>query len=122
MQTNSLIILLLWVQGAYFALTGIWPLLHYPGFEKVTGPKTDVWLVKTVGALVSVIALLLLIAAIRKEVHISTIIAGMGSALALLIIDIIYVSKKVIRPVYLVDAGIEGVLLSIWVLYLYKIL
>lgn len=122
MQTNDLIILLLWVQGAYFVLTGIWPLLHYPSFEKVTGPKTDVWLVKTVGALVSVIALLLLIAAIRKEVHISSVIVGMGSALTLLIVDIVYVSRKVIRPVYLADAGTEGVLLGIWVLYLYKTL
>lgn len=122
MQINSLIILLLWVQGAYFGLTGIWPLLHYPSFEKITGPKTDIWLVKTVGALISVIAVFLLIAAIRKEAHISTVIAGMGSALALLIIDIVYVSKKVIRPVYLADAGTEGVLISIWVLYLYKTL
>jgi hypothetical protein len=122
MQINGLIILLLWVQGVYFALTGIWPLLHYPSFEKVTGPKTDVWLVKTVGALVSVIALLLLVAAVQREVSVSTMIAGVGTALALMMVDIIYVSKKVIRPIYLLDAIIEPVLIGIWMLHLCKIL
>lgn len=122
MQISSLIILLLWAQGAYFAITGLWPLFHYPSFEKVTGPKADVWLVKTVGALVSVIALLLLIAAVYREINVSTVIAGAGTAFALMMVDIIYVSKKVIRPIYLADAIIEMVLVSIWILYLYKML
>jgi hypothetical protein len=122
MHINSLIILLLWAQGAYFALTGIWPLLHYPSFEKITGPKTDVWLVKTVGALVCVTAALLLTAAARRELNLSTLIAGMGSAFALMMVDIIYVGKKVIRPVYLLDAIIEMIVLGIWMLYLYSIL
>lgn len=122
MQINGPIILLLWAQGAYFALTGIWPLLHYPSFEKVTGPKTDVWLVKTVGALVSVIALLLLVAAVRREVSVSTMIAGVGTAFALMMVDIIYVSKKVIRTIYLLDAIIELVLIGIWMLHLSRML
>src|SRR5438067_11801258 len=42
-------------QGAYFVATGIWPLLHMPSFEAVTGPKVDKWLVRTVGVLVSVV-------------------------------------------------------------------
>lgn len=122
MEISNLIILLLWAQGAYFAITGLWPLLHYPSFEKITGPKTDVWLVKTVGVLVSVIALLLLAAAVYREVHVSTVIAGMGSAFVLMMVDIIYVSKRVIRPVYLADAMIEGLIVGMWILYLYRIL
>jgi len=31
---------------------GIWSLVSIGSFQKVTGPKTDVWLVKTVGVLV----------------------------------------------------------------------
>jgi hypothetical protein len=122
MQISSLIILLLWAQGAYFAITGLWPLFHYPSFEKVTGPKTDVWLVKTVGALVSVIGLLLLRAAVYREINMSTVIAGAGSAFALMMIDIVYVSNRVIRPVYLADAIVEMIVVTIWMLYMYEIL
>jgi hypothetical protein len=114
MQHDSLTTLLLWAQGAYFALTGLWPILHYASFEKITGPKTDVWLVKTVGALVCVMAAILLRAALRNDVQIDTVIAAVGSAFALLMVDVIYVSKKVIRPVYLADAVIELLLISLW--------
>lgn len=38
-----------WVQGAYYIVTGMWPLLHIDSFQVVTGPKDNLWLVKTVG-------------------------------------------------------------------------
>jgi hypothetical protein len=43
------------LQAAYFLVTGLWPIVSRPTFEAVTGPKTDYWLVRTVGALASVI-------------------------------------------------------------------
>src|SRR5437870_12000828 len=43
---------LAWIQGAYFIVTGVWPLLSMDTFERVTGPKTDRWLVRTVAVLV----------------------------------------------------------------------
>ena len=52
---NGLMLTLAMIQGAYFLATGIWPLLHLASFMRVTGPKTDRWLVKTVGALVAVL-------------------------------------------------------------------
>jgi hypothetical protein len=45
------------IQAVYFLITGIWPLLHIESFMKVTGPKRDLWLVKTVGVLVTAIAM-----------------------------------------------------------------
>ena len=36
-------------QGVYFAATGVWPLIDMRSFERVTGPKADKWLVRTVG-------------------------------------------------------------------------
>jgi len=42
-------------QGAYFAATGVWPLVHMRSFEAITGPKADKRLVRTVGVLVTVI-------------------------------------------------------------------
>ena len=56
------------VQGVYFLLTGVWPLLSIRTFEAVTGPKVDRWLVKTVGLLVAVIGASLL-AEIEQDVR-----------------------------------------------------
>lgn len=39
--------------GWYYLMTGIWPLLHIRSFVWMTGPKTDRWLVKAVGGLVT---------------------------------------------------------------------
>jgi hypothetical protein len=38
------------LQALYYLATGLWPLVHLPSFEAVTGPKTDDWLVHMVGA------------------------------------------------------------------------
>lgn len=38
-------------QGPYYFATGVWPLVSMRTFEAVPGPKTDRWLVKTVGVL-----------------------------------------------------------------------
>jgi hypothetical protein len=35
-------------------MTGLWPLVSIGTFQQVTGPKTDLWLVKTVGVLIAV--------------------------------------------------------------------
>lgn len=105
---------LAWAQGAYFALTGIWALVDIDSFMWVTGPKTDVWLVKTVGALVLVIGGVLILAARRRTVTEETALLAGASALALAIIDVLYVSEHVIRPVYLLDAIPEVALVLLW--------
>ena len=116
-EINS-ITFLLWAQGGYFALTGIWPLLHYASFEKITGRKTDVWLVKTVGALLALIGILLIAAALNKDISIFVVMAAMGSAAILLLVDVVYVVRRVIRPVYLADGIAEFMLLSLWTIWL----
>ena len=37
------------VQAAFYVGTGVWPIVHRRSFERVTGPKTDFWLARTVG-------------------------------------------------------------------------
>jgi protein-S-isoprenylcysteine O-methyltransferase Ste14 len=59
--------LLAWVQAVYYLITGIWPLLSIKTFEKLTGPKTDKWLVKTVGVVVTVIGSVLMLAQSRQN-------------------------------------------------------
>lgn len=105
----------LWIQGIYFFITGIWPLVFYRSFETITGHKTDVWLVKTAGALLAVTGAALLNAVINTAPVNSTVfIIGTGSAVVLLIIDLVYVAKSVISKIYLVDACIQFLLIVLW--------
>ena len=101
-------------QGVYFSITGIWPLIDIDSFETVTGPKTDDWLVRTVGALVTAVALPILIAAYRGTIALELLVLAVGSAFALLVIDLVFVAIGRISPVYLVDAAAEAVLLAGW--------
>jgi hypothetical protein len=101
-------------QGAYFAATGIWPLVHMRSFEAVTGPKVDKWLVKTVGVLVAVVGGVLIGSAARRRIDADTASLAIGTAAGLAAIDVIYVQKKRIAPIYLADAVVEGAVISGW--------
>jgi hypothetical protein len=71
------------VQSAYYLLTGLWPLVHLPSFEAITGPKTDDWLVHMVGLLACVIGATLGVAAARGHIRTSEIVVlAAGGALA----------------------------------------
>ena len=101
-------------QGAFYLATGVWPLLHLGSFEAVTGPKTDDWLVRTVGVLVAVIGFVLLMAVRRGRVTPEIVLLGAGSAAGLAAIDVVYVLAHVISPIYLLDAAAELGLASAW--------
>jgi hypothetical protein len=103
---------LLGTQGAYFALTGIWPLLHMRSFEAVTGPKADRWLVKTVGLTIACIGGTLLAAARNDRVTPEIRGLAAGSAAALACIDIFYSAVGRISPIYLADAAVEAGLIA----------
>jgi hypothetical protein len=95
-------------------VTGLWPLLHLQSFFKVTGPKTDVWLVKTLGVLISVIGAVLGMAGVQQSVTREIALLGVGSAAGLTAIEVIYVARRRIAPVYLLDAVAELGLLIGW--------
>lgn len=107
-------------QGGYFFITGMWPIFSIRTFMAVTGPKTDLWLVKTVGIVLAVIGLVLLIAGARSEVALPVTVLATGSAAALAAVDVIYAVKKVIAPVYLLDAVLEGALIAWWSVALFQ--
>jgi hypothetical protein len=102
------------LMGWYYLVTGIWPLLHIRSFEWITGRKTDKWLVKAVGALITVTGRTLLLAAKRDRVGPEVATLAAGNAVALTAVDVVYVAKRRIRPVYLLDAVLEIALLAGW--------
>ena len=104
------------VQGGFYVLTGVWALVDLDSFMAVTGPKTDLWLVKTVGALVTVIGGVLLIAGRRRRVTRDVRLLGIGAALSFATIDVVYVSAGRISKIYLLDAAAEVGLAIAWAL------
>ena|SRR6185436_13105388 len=77
-------------QGLYYLAAGIWPILHIDSFQAVTGAKTDLWLVRTVGLLIAVIGAAVLAARKRPALSPEMFILAAGSALALGTIDVVY--------------------------------
>jgi hypothetical protein len=113
---RGLVKLAAYSQVAYYLPTGIWPLLHIRSFMKLTGPKTDVWLVKTVGVLITVVGAVIAMAARRDRVNKEIAALAVGSAAALTGIDVVYVAKGRISPIYLLDAVGELGLIGLWAL------
>lgn len=101
--------LLLAGQGVYYMTTGIWALVGIDSFQRITGPKTDLWLVKTVGALVLAIGAVLTLASFRRRVPAEVGLLAAGSATGLAAIDGVYVSRGRISPIYLLDGVVEAI-------------
>jgi hypothetical protein len=105
---------LLAIQGGYWLLTGLWPVLHLHSFLYVTGPKTDLWLVRVVGALVAVVGGVLLAAGLRENTTPEIIGLAVGGASVLMLADLWFVAEQTIAPIYLMDALVEFGLLAGW--------
>jgi hypothetical protein len=118
---------LLWVQGVYYFVTGVWPLVSIRTFIAITGEKTDNWtgadidhwLVKTAGVLITAISAALLVGAYRRTQSIELAVLAMGAAAGLTAIDVFYTWRGVILPVYLLDAALEVPLIVAWLVALY---
>ena len=104
------------VHAVYFLVTGLWPIVHLRSFMAVTGPKRDHWLVKTVGVIVTVIGVVIGLAALRGQYAIEVAVLAIGSAAALGAVDVIYVAKRVIPKIYLADAVAEAILIAAWLI------
>ncbi len=102
-------------QGAFYLASGLWPLLHMRSFTAVTGPKRDLWLVRTVGVLVTVIGSVLLASGRRRQPPVEVALLASGSAAALGGIDVWYSLRGVIAKVYLLDALAEAALAGAWI-------
>lgn len=101
-------------QGVFYLVSGIWPLVSMRTFEAVTGPKTDRWLVNTVGLLIAVTGGTLLTSARRGRIPPETAMIGAGSAAALGTISLVYALRGRISRIYLLDAASELALVAAW--------
>lgn len=106
-----------WIlQGIYYLISGVWALVGIRSFQKITGPKEDVWLVKTVGLLVTVVGGVLLSAGLRRETASEIQALAAGSAVSLGGVGLWYSLRGRISKVYLLDTVAEAVLVGLWLL------
>src|SRR4051812_30408451 len=89
------------LQGLYFITSGLWPLLDIGSFISLTGPKTDVWLVKIVGVLITIVGIGLFSATLRNRLTMEIILISILSAGCLAFADIYYAWTDVISEIYL---------------------
>jgi hypothetical protein len=100
--------------GLFNVVSGLWPLLHMRSFELALGPKVDTWLVRTVAGLLAANGLAQLTAPATDEGLRVAAAIGVGTAATLATVDLVYVPKGRISPVYLVDAAVELGWLAAW--------
>lgn len=99
-------------QSAYYILTGVWPLLHMTSFLAVTGPKSDLWLVRTVGLLIAVVGTSILTATLLRRITTEILVLAVGVIGALFVVDLFAVLLAGVSPIYLLDALAQLVLLG----------
>jgi hypothetical protein len=84
-------------------------------FEAVTGPKTDKWLAKTIGVLVTAIGVTLLLSQRRGKVSEDAATLGVATAVGLIGMEVFYTAAGRISKVYLGDAAVEAGLAAGWI-------
>jgi hypothetical protein len=105
--------------GIFCIITGLWPILSIRTFEKVTGPKTDKWLVKTVGSLIAVSGSIILRSGLKARKgnnipeEVKLFASGVASCLG--VISLIYSLKGRISKIYLLDALTEAGIVGAWI-------
>ncbi|MCZ7572128.1 MAG: hypothetical protein M5U01_26555 [Ardenticatenaceae bacterium] len=101
-------------QGIFYLITGLWPLVNIRTFQMVTGAKTDLWLVRTVGVLITVIGAVLTVAGLRRNITPASLLLAAGSAAGLTGIDIVYVARGRIARVYLLERRSRTQTSEVW--------
>ncbi len=108
------------IQGLYYFMTGLWPIVYMDGFLAFTGPKTDLWLVRTMGLMLIVSGTVLMLAAAhRRQRSMETAALGLGVAAVLAGTDTYFAMTGQIQGVYLLDAAVEAVFILVWIRHLW---
>jgi hypothetical protein len=113
--------IILGIQSIYYLLTAAWGLLDIQSFMEATGPKTDVWLVKTVSLLLLAISFSFIANLFIKTNPFPVAILSIACCISLAAIDFYYSSKKIISFIYSIDGIVEIILLAFWIVIIFKI-
>ncbi len=106
--------ILLGVQIIYTFITAVWSLVDIESFMLVTGYKTDIWLVKTVGAILVSISLCMATHLFIRTDHLPVVILAIFSSIGFICIDFYYALNDIISNVYLADGFAQILFLLGW--------
>jgi hypothetical protein len=91
----------------YSLITALWGLIDTYSFMMVTGPKYDIWLVKTVSVLLVAISISLLSFLAIRSHPLPAILLGGLTAFGMDEIDIYYTAIDHIKWIYMLDVAAE---------------
>lgn len=106
------------IHAAFYSVSGLWALVFIDSFQLVTGPKTDLWLVRTVAALITLTGLSLGVSTWRKRLPLELGLIAMGQNLVLSAVAVVYVFNGTISPIYLFDAILQSSMAVAWIVVL----
>src|SRR5262245_48411724 len=102
-------------QGIFYIGSGLWPIVHFPSFERVTGPRYDRRLMKALGGLTAVLGAALVAGAFERKSSKAVRILGIGSAIALAAADVVAIARKrVSTKAAIADIVAEGGIVGGW--------
>jgi len=104
------------LQGWFYLLSGIWPLISGHTFQAVTGYKADFWLAQTVGLLLAITGVVLILAARASRITREIKLLGTLQSAALMVVDLYCVSQPRTTWSYLLDAVVELGFVAGWCL------
>ncbi len=115
MAAGSRVALVARLQGVFYVLTGLWPVLSRATFEAVAGPKTDYWLVQAFGSVLAMIGVVLLFAARTGRIGREVVVLGVGMATVVAGCDVLAAAQPRNSGAYLADAAVEAGFVVWWV-------
>jgi hypothetical protein len=102
-------------QGVYYLLIGLWPWVAASSYQFLTGTRSDLWLVQSLGALLVIIGIALCVAGYRHEKSWAVVCLALGTAATLAFLDVYFVTQRRIALGYLLDAAVEVGLVVLWI-------
>jgi hypothetical protein len=102
------------VQGYYYVLVGLAPVLASDSFRAVGGPDADPWLMRAYGLAVAAVGVLLLLASRKRGAVAETARLAVGAAVVLAVADVVFVLNRAAPTVYLLDAAVQVVFVCGW--------
>src|SRR3990170_7201879 len=114
MKINKVYNALSMIQGSYTLLTAFWALVDIQSFMGVTGPKTDVWVVKTVAVLLLPIGFCFLWGLYFNTDRLLVTFIGIMSSAGLAFIDFHYTINGTIKWIYQADGFLQIFFLLVW--------
>jgi hypothetical protein len=106
------------MQSVFITLVALWALLDIESFMWVTGPKTDIWLVKTVSVLGLCVGITLLASYFYREITRPVLCLTLCTPLGFTFLDVYYYLQGTIKWTYLIDAGLQLIILIGYVIIL----